>query len=169
MNCNDIIEQLYNNEKINLLISKIQPTHLQDDLKQELAIILLEYDCDKLKKIATEGNIIGFAMQIIWTMGTSNRSPFYNKYRKNEIEKAFEYINSQNGNQIPFYTIQIAEKILQAKLKSTPSDAHESIIFNKYVELRSCIDVAKYFDIPKDHVFAVVKKMKRELKKAING
>jgi uncharacterized protein with HEPN domain len=48
-------------------------------------------------------------------------------------------------------------------------EAHESIIFNKYVELRSCVDVAKYFDIPKDHVFAVVKKMKHELKKAING
>jgi uncharacterized protein with HEPN domain len=169
VNCNDIIEQLYNNDKINQLISKIQPSQLQDDLKQELAIVLLEYDCDKLKKISREGNIIGFAMQIIWTMGTSNRSPFYNKYRKNEIEKAFEYINSQNGNSIPFYTIQIAEKILQEKLKSTPSDAHESIIFNKYVEMRSCIDVAKYFDIPKDHVFAVVKKMKRELKKAING
>jgi uncharacterized protein with HEPN domain len=48
-------------------------------------------------------------------------------------------------------------------------DAHESIIFQKYVELRSCVDVAKYFDIPKDHVFAVVKKMRNELKRAING
>lgn len=169
MNCNDIITQLYNNDKINELIGKIQPVELQDDLKQELAIVLLEYDCNKLKKISKEGNIIGFAMQIIWTMGTSNRSPFYNKYRKNDIEKAFEYINSQNGNSIPFRTVQIAESILQSKLKGTPKDAHESIIFNKYVELRSCVDVAKYFEIPKDHVFAVVKKMKHELKKAING
>jgi uncharacterized protein with HEPN domain len=69
-------------------------------------------------------------------------------------------VNSKNSTQ---------ESILQSKLKGTPKDAHESIIFNKYVELRSCVDVAKYFEIPKDHVFAVVKKMKHELKKAING
>ena len=169
MNCNDIITELYNNDKINELIGKIQPVELQADLKQELAIVLLEYDCNKLKKISKEGNIIGFAMQIIWTMGTSNRSPFYNKYRKNEIEKAFNYIISQNGNSIPLHTVLVAEKILQSKLKGSPMEAHESIIFNKYVELRSCVDVAKYFDIPKDHVFAVVKKMKHELKKAING
>jgi uncharacterized protein with HEPN domain len=167
--CNEIIEHLYNNDKINDLIKKIHPIELQQDLKQELAIILLEYDCEKLIKISKEGNIIGFAMQVIWTMGTSNTSPFYYKYRKSNIEKAIEYIRLQNGKEMPNSAIITAERYLENKLQSNSMDAHESIIFKKYVELRSCVDVAKYFEIPKDHVFAVVKKMKHELKKAING
>ena len=169
MKCNDIIEQLYNNDKINDLIFKIHPVELQQDLKQELAITLLEYDCGELIKISKEGNILGFAMQIIWTMGTSTRSPFYYKYRKSDIDKAIEYIRLQVGKQMPISAIITAEQHLENKLQGNSMDAHESIIFKKYVELRSCVDVAKYFDIPKDHVFAVVKKMRNELKRAING
>lgn len=169
MKCNDIIQELYNNDKINDLILKIHPIELQQDLKQELAITLLEYDCDELIKISKEGNILGFVMQIIWTMGTSTRSPFYYKYRKSDLEKAIEYIRLQVGKQMPISAIITAEQHLENKLQGNSMEAHESIIFKKYVELRSCVDVAKYFEIPKDHVFAVVKKMRNELKRAING
>lgn len=169
MKCNDIIQKLYNNDKINDLILKIHPLELQQDLKQELAITLLEYDCDKLIKISNEGNILGFAMQIIWTIGTSTRSKFYKVFKKDNNSKVIEYIRLQMGAEMPMSVIIAAERHLENKMKGSSMDAHESIIFKKYVELRSCVDVAKYFDIPKDHVFAVVKKMKRELKKAING
>lgn len=169
MNCNDIIEQLYINDKVNDLINKIHPIDLQGDLKQELAITLLEYDCNKLIKISNEGNIIGFAMQIIWTLGTSTRSKFYKVFKQDNNKKAIEYIRLQIGVEMPTSAIITAENHLQKKLKSNPMEAHESIIFQKYVELRSCVAVAKHFDIPKDHVFMVVKKMRNELKKVING
>lgn len=169
MKCNDIIQKLYNNDKINDLILKIHPLELQQDLKQELAITLLEYDCDKLIKISNEGNILGFAMQIIWTLGTSTRSKFYKIFKQDNNSKAIEYIRLQMGAEMPTSAIITAERYLDKKLQGNSMEAHESIIFNKYVEMRSCVDVAKYFDIPKDHVFAVVKKMRNELKKAING
>jgi hypothetical protein len=102
-------------------------------------------------------------------MGTSNTSPFYYKYRKSDIEKAIEYIRLQGGKEMPNSAIITAQRHLENKLQSNSMEAHESIIFKKYVELRSCVDVAKYFEIPKDHVFAVVKKMRNELKRAING
>jgi hypothetical protein len=167
--CNDIIQQLYNNDKINDLIQKIHPIELQQDLKQELAITLLEYDCEKLIKISNEGNVLGFAMQIIWTLGTSTRSKFYKIFKQDNNSKAVEYIRLQMGAEMPIGVIVKAERHLQNKLQGNSMDAHESIIFQKYVELRSCVDVAKHFDIPKDHVFAVVKKMRNELKRAING
>lgn len=169
MKCNDIIEHLYNNDKINDLIQKIHPIELQQDLKQELAITLLEYDCEKLIKISNEGNILGFAMQIIWTIGTSTRSKFYKLFKQDNNSKAIEYIRLQIGAEMPYKAIITAERHLENKMQGNSMDAHESIIFQKYVELRSCVDVAKYFDIPKDHVFAVVKKMRNELKRAING
>lgn len=169
MKCNDIIEHLYNNDKINELIQKIHPIELQQDLKQELAITLLEYDCEKLIKISNEGNVLGFAMQIIWTLGTSTRSKFYKIFKQDNNSKAIEYIRLQIGAEMPTSAIIKAERHLENKLQGSSMDAHESIIFQKYVELRSCVDVAKYFDIPKDHVFAVVKKMRNELKRTING
>jgi hypothetical protein len=58
---------------------------------------------------------------------------------------------------------------LNHKLTINANEAHESIIFKKYVELKSCTKVAEYFKIPKSHVFMVVKKTKQELKKAINN
>jgi uncharacterized protein with HEPN domain len=70
---------------------------------------------------------------------------------------------------MPINVIVKAERHLENKMQGNIMEAHESIIFKKYVELRSCVDVAKYFEIPKDHVFAVVKKMRNELKRAING
>ena len=169
MKCNDIIEQLYNSDKINDLIYKIHPIELQQDLRQELAVTLLEYDCDKLIKISNEGNILGFAMQIIWTLGTSTRSKFYKIFKQDNNSKAFEYIRMQMGAEMPINVIVKAERYLENKMQGNSMEAHESIIFKKYVELRSCVDVAKYFEIPKDHVFSVVKKMRNELKRAING
>ena len=56
-----------------------------------------------------------------------------------------------------------ANNKLDEKLRLSANDAHESIIFKKYVELKSCKKVADYFNIPKKHVFLVVKKTKEEL------
>ena len=63
----------------------------------------------------------------------------------------------------------LAKQILNDKIDKGPNDAHESIIFNKYVELKSSDKVAEYFKIPKCHVYKVIKKTKNELKKALNN
>jgi hypothetical protein len=60
--CNKLIEDIYNNPKVTELLSKIEPVDLQDDLRQELALTLLNYDCDKLLKIDKEGNLINFGI-----------------------------------------------------------------------------------------------------------
>ncbi len=62
MKCNKLIEDIYNNPKVTELLSKIEPVDLQDDLRQELALTLLNYDCDKLLKIDKEGNLINFGI-----------------------------------------------------------------------------------------------------------
>ncbi len=167
--CNKYIEEVYNNKKVNLLLSKIRPVELQDDLKQEMALALLKLDCKKIVKLNKEGKLINYALGTIWTMGTMTKGSFYKTYKKNDLTKAYEYLRLQLGNDIPNKASVIAKKILTDKLEMNPNDAHESIIFNKYVEFRSCKKVADYFMIPHLHVFNVVKKTKEELKKAINN
>ena len=168
MNCNEIIESLYKSKEVNELISKIDPESIREDLRQELAIVLLNYDCEKLKKIQAEGNLIGFTLKIIWNMSTWSYNDFYKTYKKNNIEKAIAYMESLQESKVNLSEAKIANNILQKKLNIDPNQAHESMIFQKYVELRSCKKVADYFGVPSIHIFEVVRKMKKELKKAIN-
>ena len=167
--CADLISKIYTNQKVLDLISKIEPASLQDDLKQEMAIVLLNYDCEKLIKINNENNLLPFVLKIIWKMGTLPNGNFYRDYRKKDYDKALEWMKLQIGNKEDNSSVIIAKTILNKKLLSNPNDAHESMLFSKYVELRSCQKVADYFGVPRMHVFQVINKTKEELKKAINN
>jgi len=165
--CREIVEHAYNDPKINEVISKINPTDLQADLKQEFALILLEYNCEDLIRIKTRENFTGFALRIIYNLAYSSTSPFYYKYKKSAIDKAREYLRlTMIKNDLG--SADTAQRVLDKKLLSSAKDAHESIIFQKYVELRNCVKVAEFFGIPQKHVFNVVKETKKQLKNEIN-
>ena len=164
--CYEYIDQLFRNKELDKIVTKIEPIDLQDDLKQELAIILLKYDCDKLKSIIFDGKFIGFVNNILWNLATQPNNVFIRTYRKQDIDKAIQYLNSLQNKEIR--GAEIAEKHLNKKMVNSAKDAHESIIFRKYVECRNMKEVAKYFNIPHKHVFIVVSNVKKELKERIN-
>lgn len=161
---------MYLHTEVNKLLSRIKPVELQDDLRQELAMVLLNYNCKKIIQINRDGNLLGFTLRILWTMGTGTKGEFFKKYKRTDIIENVEYFNSIYGNDygtdedMSNYAINK----LNHKLTINANEAHESIIFKKYVELNSCSKVADYFSIPIKHVFKVVKKTKDELKKTIN-
>ena len=169
MKCREYIEAIYRNPRIDKLIRQIKPVELQEDLKQEMAMVLLSYDCDKIIKIHEEGDLMGLALMIIYRMGNFKKSYFYKKYKQTNETKLNDYIRVNEYSVIPLDIVDIAKTILNKKLVQDANNAHESMIFTKYVEMRSCTKVAEYFGIPHLHVFNVVKKMKLELKKAINN
>jgi hypothetical protein len=167
--CSQYIEQIYRHHKIADLISKIKPDDLQDDLKQEMALALLSLDCKKILKLHKENKLIDYTMKMIWLMGTSSTSPFYTIFKKKRIIDYYDYLNINTGNHISNVSYNLTKQILKDKIDKGPNEAHEAILFNKYVEFNSSVKVAEYFKIPKSHVFMVVKKTKQELKKAINN
>jgi len=168
--CSKYIESMYLNPKVTELLGRIKPVELQQDLRQELAMVLLSYDCKKIIKINKEGNLLGFTLRILWVMGTGTKGEFFNKYKRTDLIDNVDYFNSIYGNDTyPDEDLSnFAIDKLNHKLTINANEAHESIIFKKYVELKSCTKVADYFNIPKKHVFLVVKKTKDELKKTIN-
>lgn len=101
-------------------------------------------------------------------MATSSTSPFFYKYKKNDIDKAVKYLEYLQAKALGSRESTLAQRILADKLQRSANDAHEAIIFQKYIELNSCVEVAKYFKIPKSHIYKVVNNCKAELKKAIN-
>lgn len=164
-NCIEIIEKIYRHPRFNAVLKTIKPIELQDDLRQEVALALLEYDCNKLIELNNQGKLINFTIGIMWKMGTLQNGNFYKTFKRNELAKAIEYVNSFEGEDMPEDYITIAKDILKNKMLINPNEAHESIIFMKYVELQSHQKVADYFSIPRLHVLQVVNNVKKELKK----
>ncbi len=165
--CSHQITFVYQHPRVNDLVARIKPESLQDDLKQELALCLLDYPCDKILLMATDDKLIPFAMRVLWTMATSSTSGFYYKYKKSEIAKASAYLYTQ----MPGASHSAAEavRLLQGKESGTLYENHEARIFNKYIELESVQRVADYFGIPFDHVRHVVRTVKAELKKVVRN
>lgn len=168
-NCNQYIEQIFLHPEINKLVSNINPIELQDDLKQELMLSLLEMGCKKITKLHKEKQLLPYSLKALWNIAISPRSKFYKLYKKNNTPEAILYFESLKGNSIEDSLVYNAQKILNQKMLKSAKDAHESIIFQKWVELRSHQAVANYFGIPRLHVMKVCNNTKEQLKKEIKN
>lgn len=168
-NCQKYILEIYESKRVKEILSKIYPQDLRDDLHQELAVTLLNMDCKKIVNLNFRNELLSYSIKTLWLMATSSTSPFFYKYKKNDIDKAVKYLEYLQAKALGSRESTLAQRILADKLQRSANDAHEAIIFNKYVELNSCVEVAKYFNIPKDHIYKVVKNCKEQLKKAINN
>ena len=172
MTCQEIIGKIYSDKRFVDLIGKTKPVELQDELRQEVAMILLNYDCKKIKELHKKKELFNFVAGIVWYTAKYNNNDFYKKFKKSYFQECFkqeEYFNFLQGKEIPYSAVIKARTALNEKMNKNANEAHESMIFEKYVELRNCQKVADYFNIPHIHVFKVVKKTKEELKKIING
>jgi hypothetical protein len=162
--CRKMIADIYSHPDILNLISRIKPENVRDDLRQEIAVSLLEQPCEKIASLFAGNNLLRYAIKVCWLMATSKTSPFYYKYRKSELVKAVEYLRlNQPFPVIPESLAGIANGHLKKKNKDVYDD-HEARIFNKYVELGSCRAVARYYKIPVNHTCNIVHKVKIELK-----
>jgi hypothetical protein len=169
MTCQEIIGEIYSDKRFIDLIGKTNPVELQDELRQEVALVLLNYNCIKIKSLYKKNELFKFVAGVVWTIGFKKNHKYYKTFKKKYDNKLEEYFRSKEGKEIPDSAIQIAIKILNDKLNKNANEAHESMIFEKYVELRNLQKVADYYNIPHIHVFNVVKKTREELKKAINN
>jgi len=76
---NAIIVKLMQSTELDNCIKKVDP-HLQDDLKAELALALLETDPEKIVLLFNRDSLRFYAVRIIINM-TSATGPFYKRYR----------------------------------------------------------------------------------------
>lgn len=171
--CTNIVEKVYNSGIINDAVSQINPEHLRNDLKQELAIALLEMPCEKLAGLYSENTVNLYALKTIWKMATSSNksNKFYQQYRKSDIQAAMAYFNFNLGKDLLSPDMAaLAERALIIKGQSSNvNEYHEATIFNKYIELGSCSKVAVFYDVPNTHVKEVVRKVRNELKTLIKS
>lgn len=168
--CKKHIESIYTHPAFNNLISKIKPIELQDDLRQEVAFILLSKECEQILRLKENDELLKYSLQIVWNLATSKNTRFYKMFKRNQTEEAIRYFETLSESEVVSdEQINKANEILEYKMNLNANSAHESILFNKYVELRSCEKVAEYFGIPSIHCYEVIRKTKKELIKAIRN
>jgi hypothetical protein len=83
---NEIVTELYNSKEFNDCIGKMEPDHLRDDLRAEVALILLETEDKRLIEIHTAGALKFYTVRIILNLIQSKTSLFYKRYRQQAAE-----------------------------------------------------------------------------------
>jgi hypothetical protein len=88
---NLIISEMYSSTDIKDAIGKMNPTDLQDDLRQEVFLVLCEMDEAKLLEMYDGGYLKYFIVRTILNMAKSDRSNFYKKFRQVYAEIPITY------------------------------------------------------------------------------
>lgn len=82
MTKNQIIEALFKGKNFNDCIQKMEPDHLREDLKMEVALIVCEWPDEKIIGLHQRRELEFFVVRVILNQIQSESSPFYKKYRQ---------------------------------------------------------------------------------------
>jgi hypothetical protein len=161
---NQIIENLYLDKDIAQGIAKMQPADLQDDLRQEMFMVLCEMPEEKLLQMHSEGYLKFFLVRTMLNMMKSDRSTFYNKFRKiySEVDGSIDKAEEPD---------QDFEE-LSNKLKKSLDILHwyEKEIFRLYSENgKNILKLSRETKIPYRSLFKTVRKVRIYLKYKIRN
>lgn len=154
-----IIEKMYLDKDINQGISKMQPEDLQDDLRQEMFLVLCEMPEEKLLQMHRDGYLKFFVVRTMLNMAKSDRSTFYNTFRK-------VYTEFDSYHEKPEQPDQEFEE-LSSKLRKSLDVLHwyEKEIFRLYSENgKNILKLSRDTKIPYRSLFKTVRKVRTYLK-----
>lgn len=83
----NIVDKLARNRVVEDMIKNMNINDYPDDLAQEIYLILLEYDKEKIEEMYNKNQINFFISRIITNQAFSKNSPFYLNYKKWDLNK----------------------------------------------------------------------------------
>lgn len=78
----DILDAMYRDPDVAAAIGKMDPPELRDDLRQEIFLALSELDEERLVNMHREGWLKWYVVRMMLNMIKSDRSTFYNRFRR---------------------------------------------------------------------------------------
>ena len=81
MTKNQVIEKLFVGKNFNDCLSKMEPAHLREDLKMEVALIVCEWSEEKILKLELDKALEFYVVRVILNLIKSKTSPFAKMYR----------------------------------------------------------------------------------------
>lgn len=179
---NKIVEELFTSKEFNDCIKKMQPVELQDDLRSEVALILLEHK--DLILIYQSGGLRYYTVRIIINLIQSKTSPFYKKYRQQHAQ-IWDGICIEDGwlyakQNIPYVNQfeqeeeineRLQKELKEEKILSIINDMYwfDAEMIKLYMELGSYREMQKQTKIPYQSCYDAVQsayaKIRYELRK----
>lgn len=155
-----LIEQLYKDKKIDDACKKItKGNDLWQDLKNELFIILCEYNQNTLIEINNKKQIMYFIVRILLNLYNSKTSTFYKKYKHINDEvidlKNIRHIEDETSYSEELDNIELAFEIADLSW-------YERGIANLYIQEKSFRKLSKKLDIPTRSLCETMKDVKRK-------
>lgn len=167
MGKNEIVEQLFVSREFNDCINKMEPDHLRDDLRAEVALILLETDERKLVEIHKNGGLKFYTVRIIMNLIQSKTSMFYKLYRQQVAEITDRFIA---GEEQDFKARAEKEQIEDKAIKEIDNLYwyNEKMIrlYMQYGNYRAIEQVTK---IPYSSAYKTIQKSFEEIKQKVLG
>lgn len=93
MTRNQIVEQLFVGKNFNDCLRKMEPEHLQEDLKMEVISIVCEWPDEKVIKLYEEKSLEFYVVRVILNQVKSKTSPFAKLYRTPIVPITKEVLN----------------------------------------------------------------------------
>jgi len=162
MNKESIITQMYLDKDISQAIGKMQPVELQDDLRQEIFLVLCEMDNERLLGMWTSGYLKYFVVRTMLNMAKSDRSTFFNQFRRSFSEYCDNYERADETSEV--------HEEMDSKLKKSMNELHwyEKNVFELYAENgKNILKLSRDTKIPYRSLFKTVTKVKKKLSTAV--
>lgn len=178
-----IIETLYCSKNFNDCVNRMEPDHLREDLKAEVAIVICELPDEKIIGLSQRNELHFFVARIIFNMIKSNTSPFYKKFRSPKLHLQYsedkEYIDidleEQNVENIFFnhpdeiadrYDREIAEDLKNEKFNAAIAELewYDCELINLYKKLGTYRAIEKETGIPFESVYKSIQKSLKQIR-----
>lgn len=160
---------MWNDPEVAKAISKMQPDHLQDELRSEIFLVICEMNEDRLKEYWHEGykrkdcgeKLKHYIVRTMLNMAKSDRSTFYNKFRR-----SFEEWNERMDVKDEADQIEVREEMAK-RLKDNMNSLHwyEQKLIEIWAENgRNMIKISRDTGIPYRSLSKTIIKAKKELR-----
>lgn len=167
MGKNEIVEQLFISKEFNDCIGKMEPDHLRDDLRAEVALILLETEESKLMQIHASGGLRYYTVRIIMNLIQSKTSLFYKLYRQQVIEITDKYIAGEDQD---IEERAAREDIEEKAIKEIDNLYwYNSDMIKLYMKVGNYRAIQQITGIPYSSAYKTVQKSFEEIKQKVLG
>jgi DNA-directed RNA polymerase specialized sigma24 family protein len=151
---------MYRDPDVAEAIGKMEPSDLRDDLRQEMFLVLAELDEERLLTMAREGWVKFFLVRTMLNMIKSDRSTFYNKFRRGfaELKETGDRYEAEEGEEAAAY-VRDAMKGLHW---------YEASLIELYAESgQNIAKISRETRIPYRSLFKTIGKVKETMRREI--
>lgn len=159
-----IIKELFTGKNFRECISKMEPAHLRDDLKQEVILIVCEWPGEKVISLYEQKKLEFYVVKVILNMLTNKYSSFHKQFRNRPAELITDEVQEESDFEERAYNEMIEQLAIDELelLEKRDWYAHGLIkLYQKHGTFRA---IQNLTGIPYVSCYKTIKKAMQELR-----